>query len=281
MSKVVILNDACTLILGDCLDVIPTLDNSIDHVISDPPYEQMMHAAKNKHRRLKKCHNGSQLKSLDFDSIDKIRAPYIASIEGRLSGWFINFCTVEGVAKWADAINQSNLKYKRACLADYPDVYSIDPCNQDNIYTAVWDKPDGTPQLNGQGPGMGFECFVAAWAGPGYASWNAGGKRGVYRHACNPPSRHGGHPTEKPLALMAELVRDFTSTSDLVLDPFMGSGTTGIACLLAGRRFIGIERDPKYFFMAVDRISKALQQPSLFTSVPPLTQQKLDLSGTP
>ena len=57
--------------------------------------------------------------------------------------------------------------------------------------------------------------------------------------------REGEHPNEKPLALMKKLVDLFTQPGELVCDPYMGSGTTGVACLSNGRRFIGIERDPR------------------------------------
>lgn len=65
------------------------------------------------------------------------------------------------------------------------------------------------------------------------------------------------HPTQKPVALMEYLIRTYTNSGETVLDNTMGSGTTGVACKNAGRRFIGIERDPTYFEIAKDRISKA------------------------
>ena len=65
------------------------------------------------------------------------------------------------------------------------------------------------------------------------------------------------HPTQKPVALMEYLIRTYTNEGDTVLDNTMGSGTTGVACENTGRRFIGIERDPTYFDVAVGRISDA------------------------
>ena len=65
------------------------------------------------------------------------------------------------------------------------------------------------------------------------------------------------HPTQKPVALMEYLIRTYTSEGETVLDNTMGSGTTGVACGNTGRRFIGIERDPAYFQIALDRIEKA------------------------
>ena len=67
----------------------------------------------------------------------------------------------------------------------------------------------------------------------------------------------GHHPTQKPVALMEYLIRTYTNEGDTVLDNTMGSGTTGVACENTGRKFIGIERDPTYFDVAVGRISDA------------------------
>ena len=81
------------------------------------------------------------------------------------------------------------------------------------------------------------------------------------------------HATQKPLALLQALVRDFTQPGDLVLDPFMGSGTTGVACLAEHRRFVGIERDPATFAQACDRLVQAARQGSLFPAQALAAQQ--------
>jgi len=62
------------------------------------------------------------------------------------------------------------------------------------------------------------------------------------------------HPTQKPLDLMMWLVETYTNPGDLVIDPFMGAGTTALACARTGRRFVGIEREQRYFDMAVERL---------------------------
>jgi DNA modification methylase len=69
------------------------------------------------------------------------------------------------------------------------------------------------------------------------------------------------HPTQKPVSLMLSLV---AKTGGTTLDPFMGSGSTGVACALMDRAFIGIERDPEYFDIACRRIDDAYKQPRLF-----------------
>lgn len=74
------------------------------------------------------------------------------------------------------------------------------------------------------------------------------------------------HPTQKPLPLMRWIVENYTKPNDLIFDPFMGSGTTGVAALQLGRNFIGCELDPAYFAIAKQRIENAAKQPGLFTS---------------
>lgn len=98
--------------------------------------------------------------------------------------------------------------------------------------------------------------------------WQKGG-HGVY---CHSYPWHGSeiinrkqpkwHPTEKPVSLMEWCVRRVKSNT--VLDPFMGSGTTGVACVNLQRRFIGVEIDPKYFDIACERIENAYRQERLF-----------------
>ena len=72
------------------------------------------------------------------------------------------------------------------------------------------------------------------------------------------------HPTQKPLSLMLWIIDNYTLPGSTILDPFMGSGTTGVACAKTGRNFIGIEIDPGYFEIAQRRIHDAEQQPLLF-----------------
>jgi len=83
------------------------------------------------------------------------------------------------------------------------------------------------------------------------------------------------HPTQKPLALMRWCIEKFTNPGDTILDPFMGSGTTGVACIQTGRHFIGIEKERKYFEIAERRIAAA--QPPLFVEqVKPEEQPRQD-----
>ena len=112
----------------------------------------------------------------------------------------------------------------------------------------IWDKPS----LNT------LSDFEMAWTNIDKLS-----KRFKYRRYWN----NRIHPTEKPLPLMKWCIEKVSQEGDTILDPFMGSGTTGVACVQLNRNFIGIEIDPTYFAIAQERIRVAQQQPNLFEAV--------------
>lgn len=244
----------CTLMLGDCLEIMPERD-PVDHVFADPGYEKHMHAAKREQKkRLLRRDGRPGPKPVNFKSVEDIREEAAKLIHEKCNGWSLTFCTPEGVAPWRDAYETVGANYKRAC---------------------TWVKPDSAPQFNGQGPAMATESFTAVWHGKGHARWNAGGKRNFYTHRTNNPERHGVHPTEKPVSLMCELLQDFSNYGDVILDPFMGSGTTGVACIKTGRKFIGIELDLEYFAIAVSRMKDADRQSDLFIQPPSKAKQEV------
>ncbi len=79
------------------------------------------------------------------------------------------------------------------------------------------------------------------------------------------PSEEQAHPTQKPVALLEYLIRTYTNPGDTVLDSCCGSGSTAIACMRTGRRFIGIEKDPVYFEVSCQRVKDEQRQGRLFT----------------
>lgn len=251
-----VLAEGIELYLGDCREVLPTLaPKSVNLMAFDPPYESHMHVSKKTARGLR-IDGQESPKPLDFASIDEETRAFTTTEAQRLSsGWSLIFCTPEGVAAWRDALESAGAKYKRAC---------------------VWSKPDSAPQFNGQGPAMAAEMFTAAWHGSGHAKWNGGGRRNVFTHPCQPSDRTGEHPTEKPTSLMLELIELWSDVGDTVCDPFMGSGTTGVACVKRARNFIGIEKDRKYFDLARRRIEAAIRQADLFIApVKPAKQEAM------
>lgn len=80
------------------------------------------------------------------------------------------------------------------------------------------------------------------------------------------------HPTQKPVPINSWLIKTYTNPQETVLDPFMGAGSTGVAALKCGRKFIGVEKEEKYFDTACYRMEKALQEMSLLRSVEPQKQ---------
>lgn len=237
------LADGVDLWLGDATKVVPLLE-PVDHTLFDPPYEATIHRAKAKARsgRSLRYDRGPALRSLPFDSVERLRPTLTLPLVELTKGWLLAFCSPEGIAPWRDAIEHAGARYKRACF---------------------WDKVNPTPQLNGQGPAFGVEAFVTAWCGSGFSSWNGGGRSNLFSH---PVERNQLRETQKPLSLMIELVRAFTQPGDVVFDPCMGTGTTGVAALRTGRRFQGVECDPKAYALARDRLLDALAQPRLLTA---------------
>ena len=116
----------------------------------------------------------------------------------------------------------------------------------------VWEKTNPSP-MNGSRlwvSGLEF-CMFARKPN---ATFNEHCKKALWPA---PSGRSKVHPTQKPVSLMERLILASTNEGDVVLDSCMGSGTTGVACVNTGRRFIGMERDPDYFRIAADRISAA------------------------
>lgn len=119
----------------------------------------------------------------------------------------------------------------------------------------VWDKCQA----------FSLADFELAWT-----SQNAAGR--TFRYSRPEALRDGRHhPTQKPVELMKWCL-NFIPSARVILDPFMGSGTTGVAAVSLGRKFIGIEIEPKYFDIACRRISEAMRQGDLFIEKPAPTQ---------
>lgn len=234
----------CVLYQADCMDVLPTLDR-VDAVITDPPYgDAETHAGHLSSVTLK---NGEQAgKVLGFAGISERTLVEMAAL------W------VEKANRWV--VFTSEWKFMSA----------LDDAGL-LVRFGVWRKPDGAPQFTGDRPGMGWEG-IAICHRPGRKRWNGGGRHAFYSWPKG--SNQSGHPTGKPIGLFCEFVQDFTDRGESVLDPFMGSGTTGVACVQLGRKFIGIEREPKYFDIACDRIAKAVAQGRLFDAPQPQPVQE-------
>jgi site-specific DNA-methyltransferase (adenine-specific) len=239
------------LCCGDCLDPVsglPSVDK-VDHVITDPPYEEAAHT-KQRRKKSKKNDAGrvTVMAALSFPPIaEEQREEVSAQIARITSRWAVVFCQIEAAMRWQATLVAGGMNERRI---------------------GVWLKPDGQPQYTGDRPGMGFESLVFCHK-PGRSTWNGGGKHGVYLFNKGSDGTPNVHQTQKPAALMEQLVRDFTDPGELIADPFAGSGTTGVACIRLGRRFIGWEKDERYFEIAVKRLRAAKEQVGMFSTIKP------------
>jgi len=223
-----------TLYLGDCLDILPTL-GKVDAVITDPPYgDSATHAGHLSNITLKNGEPARQV--IGFSGISEEQCVGMALTWTQLAERWVVF-TCEW--KFLHALDKAGIL----------------------IRFGIWRKPDGAPQFTGDRPGMGWEA-VAICHRAGKKRWNGGGKHAFWTHPKG--ENDSGHPTGKPLGLLSNFVGDFTDGGETVLDPYMGSGTTGVACANLGRKFIGIEIDATYFDIACERIDNAYRQARLF-----------------
>lgn len=239
-----------TLYLGNCLQIFAEVER-VDAVITDPPFEADAHTMQRRSlgRGAEDGHREIKAGALPFSAITENERSGLCQWAAKAcQGWLLAFCQAEALGAWRTSMEAAGAKWRRA---------------------GVWIKPDGMPQFSGDRPGMGYESIAMAWCGEGKSQWSGGGKHGVWTFPKHDGGQgHGGavneHPTQKPHRLMSELVSLFSADGQTVCDPFMGSGTTGVACMNLGRRFVGVEVNPDYFDIACRRISAAQAQGRLF-----------------
>lgn len=228
-----------TLHHGECIEFLRTLPNkSVDHVITDPPYEEEAHTKGRRVMGRKLPEGGRKIKEhpLSFPPITEIERRAVGKEIARVCRrWALVFCQIEAAHLWREALHP--LSYRRTC---------------------VWVKPDGQPQYTGDRPGIGYETIVVCHP-KGKSTWNGGGRVGVFTHNTLTGARAAWNAkiqdAQKPVSLMMELVNLFTDPGELILDPYTGSATTGVAALRLGRRFLGVERVESSYQNAMDRLT--------------------------
>lgn len=223
----------CTLYLGDCLEILPTI-GKVDAVVTDPPYGI---GFKHESHNDKADGYGEWLWSiiLETESHCTSGAPifvFQAMLNvTKFSKWFPREYRIMAAAK--------NFVQMRPTAMQY----AYDP-------VVVWWVPGGKPWSSGTNS---RDWFVANTAPV----------------ISNPNNIEKGHPCPRPKDQMEHIVDQWVRPSTTVIDPFMGSGTTGVACVNLNRKFIGIEIEEKYFDIACKRIEKAVKnKPRLFDSLP-------------
>jgi site-specific DNA-methyltransferase (adenine-specific) len=217
------------LYLGDCLEVFKTLaDGSVDAVVTDPPYGIGYQSARRTDIEARyRVLVGDDALSLDWvDELPRIMAD---------PSCLFCFCRWDVQEAFRGAISLGLVVRSQV----------------------VWDR--GVHGLGNLYAGYA-PCHDVAWfATKGAYAFPGRRPKTIYR--CDRvPACKLVHPTQKPAALMRWIVDDLAPEGATVFDPFMGSGTTGVACVQTGRNFIGIEIDPGYYAIAERRIAEAQQQ---------------------
>jgi len=243
MSNPVIIGDA-TLYLGDCMDILPTLDK-VDAVITDPPYE-----IRNKFGTSDLY--GTRRMEFHFDTAgvtDAVVIPALSLAFPRAQSFHV-FCDPEQYAGIAAAARIAGMTPK-----PFAKVKLCSP-----------------PPMPGNWWPSGFELAMYGYRPGAYFGDTSGTRKNTmvydsYRNGIR-ASEKADHPTQKWLPMVAYLLQTLVKPGGTALDPFMGSGTTGVAAIQLGRKFIGIEREPKYFDIACQRIEQAAAQGKLFAPEP-------------
>jgi site-specific DNA-methyltransferase (adenine-specific) len=223
-----------TLYLGDCVEVLPLLEK-VDCVITDPPYSDSTH------KNAKSNAGGAGgAKAIDFKAIDfKAIESLLDSCSVLCDGWVI-----------------ANMDWRHIAQLEFQKHHFYDL-----IRFGVWVKTNPMPQISADRPANGWDGIAYIYPKDKKKAWFGGGCHGNW---IGPVITNGDHPTGKPVEMISSWVTRFTNSGQTILDPYMGSGTTGVAAMQHGRKFIGIERDPKYFKVAIARIEQAESQGRLF-----------------
>lgn len=235
MTRTEHLADGVTLHLGDCADILPTL-TGVDAIVTDPPY-------------------GVGVKY--GPAYDDKRADYWDWLRAR-------------VALARAAAPLVVFTHRVTALRELSDW----------DWAAVWNKPGAF------GSRLGNSCVLPHWEPVFLYGIHATGVNSSYASdvlTFSPePAKAGitgigrekwegefaSHPCPKPLALYEHFLTTYAQNAKTVCDPFLGSGTTGVAAVKHGRRFVGIEIEPRWFDMAARRISEALKQGDFFVPRP-------------
>ena len=222
MSEVVTLGD-CTLIHGDCREVLPTLGR-FDAVITDPPFGVGNFVQISGNVRGEKVTWNDEIPTFELFELLKDKSTH------RII-WGANyFNCFEGAGGLIWIKNQPMPNMSKAEIA-----------------STSW--------------GHKVELINLTWTN--YVN-----------------TKESAHPCERPVALYEWCIEQVPGQPKTILDPFMGSGTTGVACVQLGRKFTGIERERKYFDIAVDRIRRAQAQGQLIPhEMPQHKQVALELTG--
>jgi site-specific DNA-methyltransferase (adenine-specific) len=213
-----------SVLCADCRRVLPQLPSGcVEHVVTDAPFDDST------------CKGARSLKALNrrlvtFEGIDGDEGRLLSEALRLARRWVVTFCAVEQLGA-----------YKRAAGKAW-------------VRGTAWYRTNPAPQFSGGRPGQRYEGIAIAHR-PGRKRWARHGECWAPVGPIAFEDETGDHPTPKPLWLMLELLEAFTEPNDLVVDPYCGTGTTGVACLRLGRRFLGIELTPRWAALARTRLN--------------------------
>lgn len=231
------------LLQGDCIKMMRLIpDDGIDCIVTDPPYNigLFMHE---RNTNLKKMRE-NQFAYAGWDNMEyrewkrnMSRFLFQCSRVLKKKGTLIMFMSVLKVTDIIELANKYGFYYKT---------------------TGIWHKTNPMPRNMNLHFVNSTECWIYFIYKGTSGTFNNGGvvKHDFLESSVCPASekKHGKHPTQKPLKILKELISCVTNPNDIVLDPFMGSGSTCVASAILGRRYIGIELDNNYYEIAKSRI---------------------------
>lgn len=229
------------VMLGDCFEVMKSIeDNSVDLILTDPPYSISKHSFFNINPTNPKFSNIKH----DFGEWDKedLNLDELFSQFARIlrkGGSVIIFYDIWKCEKIRESALKNKFKQPRVCQ---------------------WVKTNPTPINSKKNYLSNSVEFFFTFVKGKCPVFNSEYDRGIYSFPLPYGKTKTDHPNEKPINLFKNLVEKHSNMGDLILDPFAGSGTTGLACRECDRNFILIERDPTYFELSKTRLNQSIDK---------------------
>lgn len=214
------------IICGDCIEILKLIpEGVINLVLTDPPYGLGKSNLKWEGRSYKRISEDWDLETR-VDWLELTDAPSILS-----------FCGWGCIEKFLDEGNRLGLK-RNAVI--------------------VWDKVNPVPNITARGYQFSYE-FVIWWTRGTNWTWNTEKQQmDILRLTWSEANSQRVHPAQKPVKLLENLILRHSNLGDVVLDPFIGSGSTAVACKNLGRKYIGIDTSTKYCEIANQRLAQEI-----------------------